>query len=112
MVQKRMVKILQLVKKMNPDDFSHLIDSLNDNAVDDICECVHNIINTDLNFNTKKIKHLKNHIKQNCCVKRLKTIVNKKTPLFKRRKALKMEGKGLPMLLASVVPFLISLFKK
>jgi hypothetical protein len=97
---------------MSPVEFSHFIDSINDNTVDEICECVYNVVNTNLNFNRKKIKHLKHHIKKNCCVKRIKTIVNKKTPLFKRRKALKMEGKGLPMLLASVVPFLISLFKK
>jgi len=112
MVRKGIVDLLKMVKKMSPNEFSHFIDSLSDNAVDDICECVHNVVNTNLNFDRKKIKHLKGHIKKNCCVRRIKTIVNKKTPLSKRRKALKMEGKGLPMLLASVVPFLISLFKK
>jgi len=96
---------------MNAEEFSHFIDSVNDKTVDDICECVHNVINTDLKFSGKQIKNLKKHIKSHCCVKRIKTITNKRVPLFKRRKNLKMEGKGLPLLLASTIPFLISLFK-
>jgi hypothetical protein len=112
MVNKQLLNLMKLIRKMNAEEFSHFIDSVNDKTVDDICECVHNVINTDLNFNGAKIRHLKKHIKTNCCVKRIKTITNKKIPLFKRRKTLKMEGKGLPFLLASTIPFLISLFKK
>lgn len=100
------------MKKLKKDDIPDFIDNLNDISVDDLCECVFNVIHTDLKLSKHKKNCLKQHIKKNCSVHRLKTITNKNTPLFKRRKALKMEGKGLPMILASVIPFLSSLFSR
>jgi hypothetical protein len=38
--------------------------------------------------------------------------MNKKLPLSKRRTALKQEGRGLPFLLASAIPFITSLFMR
>jgi len=111
MIEKSFIGVLRTLQRMKPDDFSHLIDHLNDKSVDNICECVYNVVNTDLKLTRKKKLALKRHINKKCNVKRIKTITNKNTPIFKRRKALKQEGKGLPMLLASVIPFLISLFK-
>jgi hypothetical protein len=43
-------------------------------------------------------------------VHRLNKISKKSHPISKRRKALQQEGKGLPLLLASAIPFLIDLF--
>jgi len=38
--------------------------------------------------------------------------MNKRIPLSKRKTALAQEGRGLPFLLASAIPFLTSLFAK
>ena len=106
------MSVLKMMKNLGSADVKDVIEHLNDDSIDDLCECVFNVINTDLKLSKAKKMKLRNHIKKNCCLSNLKKITNKKVPLFKRRKALQMEGRGLPMLIASVVPFLISLFTR
>jgi len=110
MIRKDFVSFLKFVKTLKKGEFEHLVDQLNDSSIDCICECVYNIIHTDLNMNKRKLKKLKSHITNNMSSRRLKTIANKNIPLLKRRRALKQEGRGLPLLLASVIPFLANLF--
>lgn len=112
MVQKDFLKFLQAAKKMKSGEMSNILDFLSDNTIDDICECVFNVINTDLRLSRGKKNRLRAHIKKNCNLKRIKCLTNKKIPIFKRRKALKMEGRGLPLILASVIPILTSLFTR
>lgn len=116
MVKKNTGELLKLIKRMKGNEFSNFIDAVSDNTVDEICECVYNVVNSNLKFGRRKKLQLKRHIRKNCSVHRIRKIMNKKIPVFKRRKALKMEGRGLPMLLASAIPFVIDLigglFKK
>jgi hypothetical protein len=112
MIEKKYLGLIQLAKKLKPDEFSALLDFIDDSSVDSVCECVFNVINTDLKLSAKAKKRLKQHINQKCSLKRIKMITNKRVPVFKRRRALKMEGKGIPAILASVVPALISLFTR
>lgn len=109
-ITKDFIQFLKFAKSLKKGEFEHLVNYLSDNSIDHICECVFNVINTDLKMNPKKLRKLKNHIKKNMNSKRLKIIANKKVPLLKRRKAIKQEGRGLPLLLASVIPFLANLF--
>lgn len=111
-MKKTFVSVLKMMKNLGSADVKDVIEHLNDDSIDNLCECVFNVINTDLKLSKAKKMKLRNHIKKNCCLSNLKKITNKKVPLFKRRKALQMEGRGLPMLIASVVPFLISLFTR
>lgn len=110
MIEKSTLSLLKLIKKLSRDDLNHIIEHLNDKSIDNLCECVYNVVNTDLKLSKCKRTRLKHHIKKNCCQNRIKLIMNKKVPLLKRRKALKMEGKGLPFILSAVIPFLTSLF--
>lgn len=112
MIEKKYLSLLQLAKKLSADEFSILVDFIDDTSVNSVCECVFNVINTDLNLPNKTKKKLKQHINQKCNLKRIKMITNKRIPVLKRRRALKMEGKGLPLILASVIPTLISLFTR
>ena len=109
-INKDFVNFLKFTKSLKKGEFEHLIDYLSDNSIDHICECVYNVINTDLKMNVKKVRKLKTHIRKNMNSKRLKVIANKKIPLLKRRRSIKQEGRGLPLLLASVIPFLANLF--
>lgn len=109
-ISKDFVHFLRFTKTLKKGEFEHLVDYLSDNSIDHICECVYNVINTDLKINPRKLRKLKSHVKKNMSAKRLKIISNKKAPLLKRRKAIKQEGRGLPFLLASVIPFLANLF--
>lgn len=112
MIDKNFVSVLRVLKKVKGDDLKSMLDSLSDQSIDNVCECVFNVINTDLKLSRAKRLKLKNHIKKNCCLANIKRITNKAIPIFKRRKALKMEGRGLPLILASVLPFLTSLFTR
>ena len=112
MVQPSMIKILRRIRKMSDKEFSKFVHNADDDLINDLCECVFNVINTDLKFKKRKKTCLKNHIHKNCSKIRLKKIMNKKIPLSKRRSAMKQEGRGLPFLLASAIPFLTSLFMK
>lgn len=111
MVPKTIIGLLKKIKKMSPQQFSTMVETINDKTVDDLCQCVYNVIYTDLHFSKKKKTCLKKHIHKNCSKARLKMLSEKSAPLSKRRKAMRQEGKGLPLLLASAIPFLINLFK-
>jgi hypothetical protein len=95
---------------MKPEDLKTILNVLPDDATEIICECVYNVLNTDIKLTPKKKSHLRKFIKSNCNVHRLNKISKKSHPISKRRKALQQEGKGLPLLLASAIPFLIDLF--
>lgn len=108
---KKYLPILKVINKLNADDLNALIDILDDDCVDTICECIYNVIyNSDLNLSSKKKRELKKVIKNNCSVDQLKVVTNKRQAISKRRKALKSQARGIPMLLASAIPFLINLF--
>lgn len=107
--KKKYLPLLNILKKLNGKDLSEVVDFLNDDAVDNLCECIYNLIHTDINLSNKKKSGLKSFIKSNCSIHNLKKISSKKVPISKRRRYLKMEGKGLPMLLATIVPFLTDL---
>lgn len=112
MINKNFLPVLKALKKLNADDIQYFIEHLNDSSIDNICECVFNVVNTDLKLSKAKRLKLRNHLKKNCCLANIKKITNRKVPIFKRRKALSMEGRGLPLILASVLPFLTSLFTR
>jgi len=107
---KKYLPLLKVLRKLNAEDVTSVMDFLTDDAIDNICECVYNILNTDLKLSPKKKSHLKKFIKTNCSIHRLHKISKKTIPVSKRRKALRQEGRGLPLILASVIPFLTSLF--
>ena len=107
---KKDIPLLKILSKLKGDEFNTVLDNLHDDNVDNVCECVYNLIyNPSLKLGSRKKTKLKKFIKTNCSIHRLKHISNKKHPVFKRRQILKQEGKGLPFLLASAIPFLINL---
>jgi hypothetical protein len=110
---KKDIPLLKVLTKLKGEDFKAMVDTLSDDSVDNVCECVYNLIyNPSLKIASRKKTHLRKFIKSKCSIHRLKNIADKKQPLFKRRQILKQEGRGLPFLLASAIPFLISLFGK
>ena len=109
--KEKILPLLKALSKMNETDLAHCVDHLNDSAVDDVCECIYNVIFTDLKLNSRKKAALKKHIKNKCCIDKLKKITSKSHPVSKRRELLKQQGAGLPMLLMTAVPFLIDLVK-
>lgn len=54
-----LIPLIKAVSKMDHSELSHTIDCLNDETIDGICECVYNVIFTDLNLTAKKSKFKK-----------------------------------------------------
>ena len=110
MIKSKDLPLIRVLSKLKSEDIIPLLDVLPDEATEIICECVYNVLHTDLKLSSKKKSHLKKFIKSNCNIHRLEKISKKSQPIFKRRKALKQEGKGLPLLLGAAIPFLVDLF--
>jgi hypothetical protein len=110
MISAKDLPLIRVLSKLKPEDISPLIDVLPDEATEIICECVYNVLHTDIKLSPKKKSHLKKFIKSNCNIHRLEKISKKSIHVSKRRKALKQEGKGLPLLLGVAIPFLMDLF--
>lgn len=112
MISKNTLSYIKILNKLSKDEFQCLVECIKDQYVDELCECVFNVVYHDLKIPRKKLKNLKRHIKTNCSVRNIKKITDKNVAISKRRRAMKMEGKGLPLILASVIPFLTSLFTR
>ena len=110
---KSLLDLLKICKKLKPDQLESVFDSISDTTVDKLCECVYNVIHSEhvcAKLPKGKITKLKKHINSNCDVKNIKRISDRKVSISKRRKLMKQEGKGLGLILSSVIPFLTSLF--
>jgi hypothetical protein len=67
-----LIPLIKAVSKMDHSELSHTIDCLNDETIDGICECVYNVIFTDLNLTAKKKTSLKSILKKLVAQKKLK----------------------------------------
>jgi len=97
------------LKKIPKNLLPNIIRHLSDHSIDGVCECIYNVIHTDLKLNPRKKNQLKKCLREKCSKSRIKKIMNKNTPISKRRKALSMEGQGLGLLLSAAIPFLSNL---
>jgi hypothetical protein len=108
-VSKEKVKLYKSLHKMKPDVLKEVIQHLDENSIDDLCECVFNVIHTDLSLSSKAKQRLRVQLKKKCSQNNLRIITNKKIAVSKRRKALSQEGAGLGIILATVVPYIAKL---
>ena len=106
--RKKYLALIKIVSRLKPEERSLIIPYLKTEAVEFLCECVHNVLYTDIGIKNKN--KVKNKLKNQCSVHRLKTIVSKSKSISARKKALSQEGKGLGLILSTALPFLINLF--
>jgi hypothetical protein len=106
--RKKYLALVKIVSKLKPEERSQIIPYLKTDSVEFLCECVHNVLYTDIGIKNKtKIKH---KLKNQCSVHRLKTIASKSKSITAKTKALGQEGKGLGLILSTALPFLMNLF--
>jgi len=79
-------KLLKAIKDINDKDRNLIIQHLDDQAIDDVCECVFNVIYTDLDLSKQTQNKIRHFIRNNCSKNRLKLICNKQAPISKRKK--------------------------
>ncbi len=106
---KNQCKLYECLVKVPNHLRQHIIKHLDDDGINDICECIYNVIFTDLNISKRKKDILRKHIKQ---YPNIKNIINKKVSVSKRRQALIQHGSGIGLILSTVLPLLTSLFSK
>lgn len=109
---KKNLPLYESLKKLPKEALKHVIEHLDDDSIDAICECVYNVVHTNLNMSKKKKSTLKKNLHAHCCLKNLKRISNSKLSVSKRRKALMQEGQGIGLILSAIVPLLTKLFMK
>jgi hypothetical protein len=108
-IPKEKMALYNSLHRLKPDTLRTIIGHLNDQSVDSLCECVYNVIHTDLSLSPKVKQRLRNHLKKKCSLKNLKIITTKNEPVSKRRKALSQEGTGIGLILGTVIPYLAKL---
>ena len=106
---KEKFKFYKVLQKLKPDMLKDVIQHLDDNSVDALCECVYNVIYSDMSMSPKTKKMLRKKLKKTCSLQNLKNISSKKVSVSKRRQALSQEGSGIGLILATVVPWLANL---
>ena len=105
------LSFLKILLRLKPQERSCLIDHLNESSINKIGHLVFNSIFTDLKLSSKRKNHLAQHLKPH--KKDLFYIANANHPVESRRKRVKKQSaSGLGILLASVVPALVSLLAK
>lgn len=102
-------KLYECIVKVPDHLKTHIIKHLDDKSINDICECLYNVIFTDLNLTKKKKAILKRHIRK---FPHIKQVTNANIAVSKRRAALTQHGNGLGLILSAVLPLLTSLFSK
>lgn len=103
------IKLYKTLGRLKPDILKEVIQHLDENSVDALCECVYNVIYNDISMSPNVKKKLKDKLKKHCSINNLKRITSKKVSLSKRRQALSQEGTGIGLILATVVPWLANL---
>lgn len=101
--------LYKALKSVKPDVLGEIIQHLDNNSVHALCECVYNVLHTDMSLSTKTKQMLRKKLKRHCNEKNLKSITSKNVSLSKRKKALQQEGTGIGLILSTVVPFLANL---
>lgn len=110
---KSLLTLLKICEKLKPEQLESVFDTISDTTIDKLCECVYNVLHSEhvcAKLPKGRKSKLKSHIKSNCNVKNIKRISDRKVSISKRRKLMKQEGKGIGLILSSVIPFLTSLF--
>jgi hypothetical protein len=108
--RRKYLDLVRIVSKLKPEDRSLLIPYLKTDSVEFLCECVHNVLYTDIGIRNKN--KIKNKLKSQCSVHRLKTIASKSRSVTAKTRALGQDGKGLGLILSTALPFLMNLFSR
>lgn len=100
--------LYECIAKVPSNLRQHILKHLDNESVDDICECLYNVVFTDLNLSKKKKKKLREHIHKN--IPNIKHLTNRKVAVSKRRQALSQHGNGIGLILSTILPFIAKLF--
>lgn len=111
-LNKDLILLYRGLSKLEPEELSHIIQHLNDNCIENVCEGVYNTIYTNLKIPKIKKKKLKSALSEEKTIKNIKKITKKRLNSKTKRRALIQEGKGLKTILSVLTPIVSNLVKK
>ena len=88
------LEFLKILKKLNNNQRSILLHFLSDNALNEICDCIHNTLFENWNLKSTTVKRLRKVL--NGLEKPMKTLATKGNTLQRRKKILLQHG-GNPL---------------
>lgn len=107
---KKKLLLLSGLKRLKEDELKTILNYMNDSGIDELCECVYNLLYKNTNIKPKQFKKIISHIEKHRG--RYTTICKKNKNFDKKRKLLIQDGKGIGMLIATAVPFIIDLISR
>ncbi len=102
--------LFKALSKLKPAQGGEIYGNLSDDAVNAVCECVHNIAYSDIGLSRSKQRTVRKCMCKNKSA--IKFLAKKNNSITRKRKLMKQEGGYLGTILAAAVPFLISLFTR
>jgi len=100
---KKHLEVLKLLKNAKPKLRQSIVASAENDLVQCICECCHNILKGNIKLSPKEKKQLSRHKKP------LRDLTSKRLSVERKRKLLVQKGGFLPALLAPIIGIASSL---
>lgn len=113
MLSKESLKLYRALNELNTPSLTHVLKHIDANGIESICECIYNTIYTDLSIPKSKSLKIRRNLANAQSKRNIKIITKKLNSTERKRRALIQEGKGIGLILSTVVPLLANLlFKK
>jgi hypothetical protein len=99
--------LLKLIKKSKSDDRNVILEHLNDDSIDFICEVIYNVINGKIRLTKHQTNKLRNKLRED--KKCFRYLSKKGVKTKRRRKLIKQNGRGIGAILSIVLPIILEL---
>ena len=106
-IRQKKLDFLTALKKLKPDHRCSVVNYLNDDGIEALCEIVHNVVHKDIKLSSSKKAKIRKEFGSHR--KKLAFLGNKKNDIVKKRKILKQNGGFLGTLLAIAIPIIAEL---
>lgn len=112
MLTKKTGDLICSLSKLDINKLKHIIQCLDDDSIECLCESVFNTIFTKLGISASKRNKIKSKLDNPTSRRNIKIITRKRSNIKKKRLALQQEGEGLGLILSTLAPIIASLFTK
>lgn len=102
MLTKQKIILYKCLGVQKHNDLETILNFLTPQGIHSVCECVFNVIRTDLKLPECKVKKIRKSFKNKTSRKNINIILDKSVNSLSKLKALKKEKKGLKIILDAI----------
>jgi hypothetical protein len=106
-IRQKKLDFLTALKKLKPNHRCSVVNYLNDDGIETLCEIVHNVVHKDIKLSSSKKAKIRKEFGGHR--KKLAYLGNKKNDIVEKRKILKQNGGFLGTLLTIAIPIIADL---